>query len=66
MKKHEMNLWVSAVAGPFLLTYLGVRSLSRWAIEVGKTSEEIFRGDRLPVLRVPGSVSENGAESEKG
>lgn len=66
MKKNEMALWVSALAGPFLLTYLGARSLGRWAIEVGKTSEELFRGDRLPILRVPSTASENDGESGKG
>jgi hypothetical protein len=65
MKKTEMELWVGLMVGPFLIGYLGARALNRWLIEVGRTSEELFRGERLPVLRIPGTAGEDGAGAEK-
>lgn len=53
MKKSDVNWWLSLSTAPFVLTYLGVQSLSHWLIEMGQASEEVFRGDRLPILNSP-------------
>jgi hypothetical protein len=59
MKKSNLNGWLGLVVSPLLVTYWGVRSLDRWLIEVGKASEEVFRGDRLPILQVSDTISED-------
>jgi hypothetical protein len=33
--------------------------MNNWLIEVGKDSEEIFRGDRLPLLNIPDQLPVN-------
>jgi hypothetical protein len=53
MKPQPIDLWLSLAVSPFLLSYLGLSSINNWLIEVGKDSEEIFRGDRLPLLNIP-------------
>jgi hypothetical protein len=65
MKKSNANLWLSLSVAPFLVAYWGGRSLYEWSIEVGKASEELFRGDRLPILPVQDTEIETGNESEK-
>ncbi len=64
MKKSPLDGWLSLAVSPFFLTYLGIRSIHEWSIEVGKASEELFRGDRLPVLRIPETAGEDGDGSE--
>lgn len=59
MKKSETTLWLSLATSPFLLAYLGLRSVSDWLTEAGLLSEEVFRGDRLPLLKFPESDSQN-------
>jgi hypothetical protein len=41
---------LSVLTGPFLLTIITVESLVNSLIEVGQASEEVFRGERLPIL----------------
>jgi hypothetical protein len=52
----EVTLMVSLATAPFLLGLLGSRALETLIQELGKASEELFRGDRLPVL----PLRENG------
>ena len=59
MKTQPSELWLSLAVSPFLLSYLGLRSINNWLIEVGKDSEEIFRGDRLPLLNIPEQLPVN-------
>jgi hypothetical protein len=49
------NLWLSLATAPFLLSLVAFKSLSQSLIEIGEASEEIFRGDRLPMLNFPDS-----------
>jgi hypothetical protein len=66
MKKSNVNLWLSLSVAPFLVLYGGGRALYKWSLEIGKASEELFRGDRLPILPVQDTEIETGKESVKG
>ncbi len=54
------TIWLSIVTGPCLLTVMTAQSLLENLQEVGKASEEVFRGERLPILKFP----ENQPEEE--
>ncbi len=58
MKQSPLNLWLSLATAPFLLGYLGVKTASEWLIELGESSEEVFRGERLPIINWPARPSE--------
>lgn len=47
------TLWVSLATIPMLLGILAARSLAENLSELGRASEEIFRGERLPILNFP-------------
>lgn len=47
------ELLLSLAAGPFLVGLIVQKVLADTLQEVGLLSEEIFRGDRLPVLNFP-------------
>jgi hypothetical protein len=42
-----------ASATPSIAALLSTQSLLKWLEDLGVASEEIFRGDRLPVLHFP-------------
>lgn len=44
------SILLSILTGPFLLTIITVDSLTKSLKEVGQASEEVFRGERLPIL----------------
>ncbi|MFE4108121.1 hypothetical protein [Almyronema epifaneia] len=44
------NWLVSLATAPVLLAIVGSRALSEFSQQLGLASEELFRGDRLPVL----------------
>lgn len=46
------DLWVSAATIPFLFFLLGSRIIAKAFQGMGQASEEVFRGDRLPILHV--------------
>lgn len=53
---HQQNqIPIEVVLGvitvPVLGGLVGARSLQQTLIELGKASEELFRGDRLPILQ---------------
>jgi hypothetical protein len=48
--KVPTTVLLSVLTAPFLLTVIAIESLSNSLIELGQTSEEVFRGERLPVL----------------
>lgn len=53
----EILLSLSTV--PLLIVLIGSRALATMVQEMGKTSEEVFRGDRLPVLKIsPSSLDD--------
>ncbi|PSF39055.1 hypothetical protein C7H19_03105 [Aphanothece hegewaldii CCALA 016] len=62
-KSTTTSFWLSLATSPFLLAYLGLRSVSEWLTEAGKNSEEVFRGDRLPVLNFPSKEDQTSSES---
>jgi hypothetical protein len=47
------SLLVSLAATPWLLTIVTLNAASGLLEQLGLASEEIFRGDRLPVLHLP-------------
>lgn len=47
------ELLLSLATGPLLVGLVGQKLLSQALQEWGALSEEIFRGDRLPILTVP-------------
>lgn len=50
VKPEEILLALATV--PFLAGLVVVRTLANTVVMVGQSSEELFRGDRLPTLRV--------------
>ena len=38
---------------PVLTGFVGIRMLATATAELGELAEEIFRGDRLPLLNIP-------------
>lgn len=54
------KILLSLSTAPFLLILIASKTLSNLMQEMGQSSEEIFRGDRLPVLK----VSQGEEESE--
>ena len=51
--KIPSNLLISLATGPMLLALLGNKAINQLLPEIGQYSEEIFRGDRLPMLNFP-------------
>ena len=47
------SLLVSLAATPLLVTIVTIKAASGFLEQLGLMSEEIFRGDRLPVLHFP-------------
>ena len=58
LPKIPLPLLVSLATGPVLCAVFAGKALSQTLIDVGLNSEEIFRGDRLPILPFvqPGDV----------
>lgn len=50
--KMSTGILLSLSTAPLLLVLVGSRALATAFQEMGQTSEEIFRGDRLPVLKI--------------
>ncbi len=61
------DLLLSAATIPFLASLVVSRVIAQAIVAAGEASEEIFRGDRLPVLRQPLAVTElqNPSESQE-
>lgn len=47
------DLLLSLATGPMILGILAAQAVGSWLQSAGLASEEVFRGDRLPVLHVP-------------
>lgn len=63
MKKNNASevsstLLLSLATVPFILSLSAIEHLTQTLIEIGETSEEIFRGDRLPILNFPEPTNE--------
>jgi len=50
---------LSALTPPFLGSLLGGDAILAGLVEMGQASEEIFRGDRLPMLPFPSPSQDN-------
>lgn len=47
------SVLVSIATGPMLVALLGTKALGQLVLELGHKSEELLRGDRLPILHFP-------------
>lgn len=52
------HVLLSLATAPVLLGLLGIRAIAELVSGFGQASEEIFRGDRLPVLNFPTTDSD--------
>jgi hypothetical protein len=53
MKSSPANLLLALATSPFIVALVVIRSLAQTSVEIGQASEEVFRGDRLPILNFP-------------
>ncbi|MEQ8963885.1 MAG: hypothetical protein RLP02_39275 [Coleofasciculus sp. C2-GNP5-27] len=51
--KHSAELLLSLATGPMLVGVISLNTIGSWLQQVGEASEEVFRGDRLPILPFP-------------
>jgi hypothetical protein len=58
-KEIPTDLFVSLAVAPVLLGVLSMQAILSWLEEVGIASEEVFRGDRLPILHFPHTGSQD-------
>ena len=56
---HSANLCLSLATFPVLVGLFAVNALAQGLQDVGEASEEIFRGDRLPILNFPDTETES-------
>lgn len=49
------DLLLSLTVAPVLLGVLSMQAIGSWLESAGIASEEVFRGDRLPILHFPDS-----------
>jgi hypothetical protein len=50
--KQWAGIWVGLGTAPLLAGVLGARAIALAIQELGCASEEVFRGDRLPILKI--------------
>jgi len=53
------SLLVSIAATPWLAAIVSIQAASGFLEQLGVASEEMFRGDRLPILHFPDVLSED-------
>lgn len=56
MKKSDVNIYLSLATVPVIIGFLAIRATAKALGELGEKSEEVFRGDRLPLLHFPEKV----------
>jgi len=54
------ELLLSLATAPMLLGLLSTQAVFSWLQEAGINSEELFRGERLPILHFPDSQKATG------
>ncbi|NES86214.1 MAG: hypothetical protein F6K10_35290 [Moorea sp. SIO2B7] len=52
------DILLSLATAPMIVSLVAVESLLQGLIEIGEASEEVFRGDLLPILHPPQQSSE--------
>jgi hypothetical protein len=60
MKKLDINIYLSVATIPVLIGFLAIRATAKALGELGEKCEEVFRGDRLPLLHFPEKGKEKG------
>jgi hypothetical protein len=58
------KILLSLTTAPFLLVLIGSKALSELLKEAGQATEEIFRGDRLPILKISHLEPRSNLETE--
>jgi hypothetical protein len=53
------QLWLSVATVPILITLMGTKAVAEWLQGAGMLAEEVFRGERLPLLHFPPSDSKD-------
>ena len=51
-QQRQVEMTLTLLTIPFLVGLVGARSLQESLISIGEASEEVFRGDRLPMLHL--------------
>ncbi|MEP1060094.1 MULTISPECIES: hypothetical protein [Cyanophyceae] len=54
---------LSLATAPVLFAFVGGKALTKVVYELSVFSEEVFRGDRLPVLHFPSNTASNPDDS---
>ncbi|HEY9700328.1 MAG TPA: hypothetical protein V6D10_23945 [Trichocoleus sp.] len=62
--KIPTNLLLSFSTIPLLAVLIGSKAIGKALIELGQASEEIFRGDRLPVLEREEDTKQGSGNAE--
>ncbi len=57
-ERKSTEFLLSLAVGPMLFGVLATDAVFSWLQAIGTSSEEVFRGDRLPVLHFPESGNE--------
>ncbi len=52
-RRSATSVLLSLTTAPVLVGIWGIRALLEASIELGRESEELFRGERLPTLELP-------------
>ncbi|HHP7243301.1 MAG TPA: hypothetical protein ACFE0H_01300 [Elainellaceae cyanobacterium] len=60
--KISSDILISVATAPLLLGILGGKVLTELLCDFGQASEEIFRGDRLPILNVSHQTSDSSSD----
>ena len=50
--KFSTDILLSLSTAPVLLILIASKALAELTADVGQASEEVFRGDRLPILKI--------------
>jgi hypothetical protein len=53
--EQPVNFYLSVVTLPVMGMFITAKALQEVVVSIGLASEEIFRGDRLPLLKKPRS-----------
>jgi hypothetical protein len=53
--EQPVNFYLSVVTLPVMGMFIAAKALQEVVVSIGLASEEIFRGDRLPLLKKPRS-----------
>jgi len=58
--QQSADLLLSLATGPVLVGVISLNAIGSWLQQVGEASEEVFRGDRLPILPFPDTPPASG------